>query len=92
VNNVIKGKLLESGLLAQRAESNTKEQFNGSPDILIELTNAIMDGQAANIFLTKQGGVPTRCGKLSHTRQMAAHDAIFLHGLPGRLGSQILEA
>lgn len=32
VNNVIKGKLLESETLAQQAASNTKEPFANSPD------------------------------------------------------------
>ena len=33
VNNVIKGKLLESETLAQQATNNTKEQFANSPDL-----------------------------------------------------------
>ncbi|MFN0022198.1 MAG: hypothetical protein ACKVP0_28445, partial [Pirellulaceae bacterium] len=34
VNNVIKGKLLESKTLRQQAANNTKEQFANSPDLL----------------------------------------------------------
>ena len=33
VNNVIKGKLLESVILVQQASNNTKEQFANSPDL-----------------------------------------------------------
>ena len=33
VNNVIKGKLLESETLRQQATNNTKEQFANSPDL-----------------------------------------------------------
>ena len=33
VNNVIKGKLLESETLRQQAANNTKEQFANSPDL-----------------------------------------------------------
>ena len=43
VNNVIKGKLLESEKLRQQATNNTKEQFANSPDLHAELMNAIMD-------------------------------------------------
>ena len=42
VNNVIKGKLLESETLRQQAANNTKEQFANSPDLKTELMNAIM--------------------------------------------------
>ena len=48
VNNVIKGKLLESVILAQQATNNTKEQFANSPDLSNELLNAIMDALAAH--------------------------------------------
>ena len=43
VNNVIKGKLLESMVLVQQAANNTKEQFANSPDLSKELLDAIMD-------------------------------------------------
>ena len=43
VNNVIKGKLMESESLRQQATNNTKEQFANSPDPNMELLNAIMD-------------------------------------------------
>ena len=40
VNNVIKGKLLESERLKQQATNNTKEQFANSPDLKTEILNA----------------------------------------------------
>jgi type I restriction enzyme, R subunit len=42
VNDVIKGKLLESKKLQQQATNNTKEQFANSPDLNRKLLNAIM--------------------------------------------------
>ena len=54
VNNVLKGKLLESEVLRQQAATNTKEQFSNSPDLIQELLNAIMDAQSANTSLSKQ--------------------------------------
>jgi type I restriction enzyme R subunit len=54
VNNVLKGKLLESGILAQQAATNTKEQFANSPDLANELLNAIMDALTAHTSMSKQ--------------------------------------
>ena len=54
VNNVIKGKLLESETLRQQAANNTKEQFANSPDLKTELLNAIMDALAAHTTMSKQ--------------------------------------
>ncbi len=54
VNNVLKGKLLESEVLAQQASSNTKEQFANSPDLAHEILNAVMDAFAANSSLSRQ--------------------------------------
>ena len=54
VNHVLKGKLLESGILAQQAANNTKEQFANSPDLSNELMNAIMDAFAAHGTMSKQ--------------------------------------
>jgi len=54
VNNVLKGKLLESGVLAQQAANNTKEQFSNSPDLKSEIMNAIMDAFAAHSTMSKQ--------------------------------------
>lgn len=54
VNNVLKGKLLESDVLVQQASNNTKEQFANSPDLASELMNAIMDAFAAHSTMSKQ--------------------------------------
>ena len=54
VNNVIKGKLLESKTLVQQASNNTKEQFANSPDLSKEIMNAIMDAFAAHSTMSKQ--------------------------------------
>ena len=54
VNNVIKGKLLESQILVQQAANNTKEQFANSPDLSTELMNAIIDAFAAHSTMSKQ--------------------------------------
>ncbi len=54
VNNVLKGKLLESEILVTQAANNTKEQFANSPDLANELMNAIMDAFAAHTTMSKQ--------------------------------------
>ena len=54
VNNVIKGKLLESEILVQQAANNTKEQFANSPDLANGILNAIMDAFAAHSTMSKQ--------------------------------------
>lgn len=54
VNNVLKGKLLESEILVQQATNNTKEQFANSPDLKNEILNAIMDAFAAHSTMSKQ--------------------------------------
>lgn len=54
VNNVIKGKLLESETLRQQAANNTKEQFANSPDLSKELMNAIIDALEAHTVMSTQ--------------------------------------
>jgi len=54
VNNVLKGKLLESDELVQQAMNNSKGQFANSPDLDSELLNAIMDALAAHNTMSKQ--------------------------------------
>jgi type I restriction enzyme, R subunit len=54
VNNVIKGKLLESEKLRQQATNNTKEQFANSPDLSKALLNAIMDALDAHSLMSTQ--------------------------------------
>ena len=52
VNQVIKGKLLESERLRQQAANNSKEQFASSPDLSSELVNAIMAALDAHTSLS----------------------------------------
>src|SRR5882724_4025929 len=54
VNNVIKGKLLESETLRLQATNNTKEQFANSPDLKTELLNAIMGALDAHTLMSTQ--------------------------------------
>lgn len=54
VNQVLKGKLLESDELAQQAANNTKAQFASSPTLGKELLDAIMDALVAHNSLSKQ--------------------------------------
>ncbi|MDP2025699.1 type I restriction endonuclease subunit R [Sulfuriferula sp.] len=54
VNNVLKGKLLESVILVQQATHSTKQQFADSPDLAKEIMNAIMDALAAHGTMSKQ--------------------------------------
>jgi type I restriction enzyme R subunit len=54
VNNVIKGKLLESEVLVQQASNNTKEQFANSPDLANGILNAVMDAFAAHATTSRQ--------------------------------------
>jgi type I restriction enzyme R subunit len=54
VNDVIKGKLLESTTLRQQAAHNTKEQFASSPDLNAELLNAIMGALDAHTVMSTQ--------------------------------------
>jgi type I restriction enzyme, R subunit len=54
VNNVIKGKLLESEELMVQASNNTKAQFANSPTLSREIMNAVMDALAAHTTMSKQ--------------------------------------
>jgi type I restriction enzyme R subunit len=54
VNNVIKGKLLESATLQQQATNNTKEQFANSPDLKTEILNAVMSALEAHTTMSTQ--------------------------------------
>lgn len=54
VNNVIKGKLLESAMLQQQAANNSKEQFSNSPDLAIEMMNAIISAFEAHEKMSAQ--------------------------------------
>jgi type I restriction enzyme R subunit len=54
VNNVIKGKLLESKELIVQASNNTKAQFANSPTLSKEIINAVMDAFEAHSAMSKQ--------------------------------------
>jgi type I restriction enzyme R subunit len=54
VNNVLKGKLLQSETLVEQAANNTKEQFANSPDLSKALVDAIIDAFAAHETMSKQ--------------------------------------
>lgn len=54
VNNVLKGKLLESNQLRQQAASNSKEQFAASPDLEQAILNAVMDALDAHGAMSTQ--------------------------------------
>jgi type I restriction enzyme R subunit len=54
VNNVIKGKLLESDILTKQAASNSKEQFAASPDLQKEIINAIISAFDAHTEMSSQ--------------------------------------
>jgi type I restriction enzyme R subunit len=54
VNDVIKGKLLESEELATQARNNSKSQFAASPTLDHELVNAIIDALDAHQKMSQQ--------------------------------------
>lgn len=54
VNNVIKGKLLESKELTTQARNNSKAQFSTSPTLDEELMNAIMNALDAHQTMSRQ--------------------------------------
>jgi len=54
VNDVIKGKLMESEKLQEQAANNTKEQFAASPDLSNEILGAVMDALSAHTAMSKQ--------------------------------------
>ncbi len=54
VNNVIKGKLLESAELVLQATNNTKAQFANSPTLATEIMNAVMDALTAHSAMSRQ--------------------------------------
>ncbi len=54
VNNVIKGKLLESAELRTQAMNNTKSQFANSPTLANEILGAVMDALSAHQSMSSQ--------------------------------------
>jgi len=54
VNNVIKGKLMESETLVQQARHNSKEQFSSSPALGQAILDAVIDAFEAHTTMSKQ--------------------------------------
>ena len=54
VNNVLKGKLLQSDTLAQQATNNTKQQFSNSPDLAKAIVDAVIDAMDAHQLMSQQ--------------------------------------
>jgi type I restriction enzyme, R subunit len=54
VNDVLKGKLMESATLKEQAVNNTKEQFANSPDLKSELLKAIIGALDAHSAMSSQ--------------------------------------
>ena len=54
VNNVLKGKLLESEALATQARNNSKSQFASSPTLDEAILDAVMDALEAHQSMSKQ--------------------------------------
>ena len=54
VNNVLKGKLLQSETLAEQAANNTKQQFSNSPDLSQAILDAVIDAWDAHRTMSQQ--------------------------------------
>lgn len=54
VNNVLKGKLLQSETLTQQAANNTKQQFSNSPDLAKAIVDAVIDAMDAHQAMSQQ--------------------------------------
>jgi type I restriction enzyme R subunit len=54
VDDVLRGKLMESEVLRQQASNNTKQQFATSPDLRRELVYAIMAAMDAHTSMSTQ--------------------------------------
>jgi type I restriction enzyme R subunit len=54
VNEILKGKLLESATLQEQASNNSKQQFANSPDLKAELMKAIMGALDAHNVMSYQ--------------------------------------
>lgn len=54
VNNVIKGKLLQSEQLVEQASNNSKEQFSNSPDLTNSVLDAIIEAFDAHRTMSEQ--------------------------------------
>lgn len=54
VDNVIKGKLMESETLVQQAANNSKQQFSNSSDLTKAILYAVIDAFEAHSTMSKQ--------------------------------------
>ena len=54
VNNVLKGKLLESPALRMQAQNNSKAQLAAAPTLASEILNAVMDALTAHETMSSQ--------------------------------------
>lgn len=54
VNNVLKGKLLQSETLVQQAANNTKQQLSNSPDLTKAIVDAVIDAMEAHQSMSQQ--------------------------------------
>jgi type I restriction enzyme R subunit len=54
VNGALKGKMLENSTLVRQAVSNSKTQFNNSPDLNKALIDALMDAQEVHQNMSNQ--------------------------------------
>ena len=54
VNDVLKGKLLQSEMLVEQAANNTKEQFSTSPDLARAIVDAVIDAMDAHQSMSEQ--------------------------------------
>ena len=54
VNNVLKGKLMESEILREQAANNTPEQFSNSPDLTLAIMNAVIEAFDAHTSMSQQ--------------------------------------
>jgi type I restriction enzyme R subunit len=87
VNQVLKGKLLESEELVQQATNNTKAQFAASPTLGKELVEAIMDALAAHTSLSKQALESPRIQEGLKDALLGPgqlYEALRARGAPGR--------
>jgi type I restriction enzyme R subunit len=81
INDVIRGKLMESAQLVEQAENNSKSQFNNSPDLDTKLMHAYMDALSAHTEMSKQ---------VLASEQLRADIKALLLG-PGRLWEALRE-
>ena len=88
VNNVLKGKLLESETLVEQAANNIKEQFANSPDLSTELLRAIMEALAAHSTMSQA----LNSERVREGLKVAARSSAALRGVAGAVEQAIVWA